>query len=73
MAARSTNSRGGWQIKRVNSATGPLNSTDMTDAIEEETNVTNQTEMLWKGTQSSCVESKCEYYNFIVILFVTFF
>jgi len=59
MSARSTNSRGGWQVKRVNSATGPFVGTTMTDAIEEDTSVTDQTEMLWKGPESNCIGSKC--------------
>ena len=59
MAPRDTNNRGGWQVKRVNSATGPNVGTTMTDAIEEETSVTDQTEMLWKS-DSFCLGSKCE-------------
>ena len=58
MAAKDTNSRGGWQVKRVNSATGPFVGTAMTDAIEEDTSETDQTEVLWKG-QASCIGSKC--------------
>ena len=50
---------GGWQVKRVNSATGPNIGTTMTDAIEEETSVTDQTEMLWKS-DSFCLGSKCK-------------
>ena len=60
MSARSTNSKGGWQVKRVHSATGPFVGTTMTDAIEEDTSVTDQTEMLWKGPESDCVGSKCQ-------------
>ena len=59
MAPRDTNNRGGWQVKRVNSATGPEIGTTMTDAIEEETSVTDQTEMLWKS-DSLCLGSKCK-------------
>ena len=59
MAARDTNSRGGWQVKRVNSATGPFAGTTMTDAIEEDSSVTDQTEMLWIGPESACLGSKC--------------
>ena len=60
MSARDTNSRGGWQVKRVNSVTGPLVGTTMTDAIEEDTSVTDQTEIVWKGPESVCTESKCK-------------
>ena len=59
MAPRDTNNRGGWQVKRVNSATGPIVGTTMTDAIEEETSVTDQTEVLWKS-DSLCLGSKCK-------------
>ena len=66
MAARDTNSKGGWQLKRVNSITGPaigfpvsLIGTDMIDAIDQATSVTDQTEILWKGPESFCPQSKC--------------
>ena len=59
MSARDTNDWGGWQVKRVNSATGPLVGTIMTDAIGEDTSVTDQTEMLWKGPESNCLGSRC--------------
>ena len=59
MTPKDTNSQGGWQIKRVNSATGPLDGSTMTDAIEEDTSVTDQTEMLWKS-DSFCVGTKCK-------------
>ena len=60
MAPRDNNNRGGWQVKRVNSATGPDNGTTMTDAIEEATSVTDQTEMLWKGPNEICLTSECK-------------
>ena len=60
MAPRDTNIRGGWQVKRINSATGPNVGTTMTDAIEEATNVTDQTEVLWKS-DSFCAGTKCKY------------
>ena len=60
MSARDTNSRGGWQVKRVNSATGPFVGTTMTDAIEEDTSVTDQTEIVWKGPESVCTGSQCQ-------------
>ena len=59
MAPRDTNNRGGWQVKRVNSDTGPFVGTTMTDAIEEATNVTGQTEMLWES-DSFCLGTKCK-------------
>ena len=59
MSPRDTNNRGGWQVKRVNSVTGPTEGTNMTDAIEEATSVTDQTEMLWKS-DSFCVGTKCK-------------
>ena len=59
MAPRDTNNRGGWQVKRVNSVTGPNDGTAMTDAIEEATDVTDQTEILWKS-EDFCLGSKCK-------------
>ena len=36
-----------WQIKRINSITGPV-GTNMSDAIRMSSNVTGQTKVLWK-------------------------
>ena len=52
MAARAPSldeKRGGWQIKRVNSVTGPSEGTVMTDAIENRFGVEGQTDVLWSG------------------------
>ena len=64
MAPRDENTRGGWQVKRVNSVTGPTEGTTMTDAIEEATSVTDQTEMLWKS------DSLSNYLPNIIIIFI---
>ena len=50
---------GGWQVKRVNSVTGPSDGTVMTDAIEKEQSVTDQTTLLWKGPNNFCPGSNC--------------
>ena len=53
MSARAGSPKGGWQVKRINSVTGPFDGTKMTDAIEKwNTNVTGQTTMLWSGPDS---------------------
>ena len=69
MAPRDTNDRGGWQVKRVNSATGPNVGTVMTDAIEEEKSVTDQTTLLWKGPENRCLGSKCSYVHLLTRIF----
>ena len=38
-----------WQLKRVNSITGPVNTT-LSDAIRSEYSVTGQTEVLWSSS-----------------------
>ena len=60
MAARDTSNQGGWQVKRVNSVTGPLTVEPfMTDAIQEEKSVTDQTTLLWKGPNNFCPQTQC--------------
>ena len=63
MAARA-NRRGGrdeggddlrdmpWQIKRVNSSTGPV-GTDLSEAIRDPDSIPGQTEMLWKSDNTT--------------------
>ena len=67
MSSKAGGSQGGWQVKRINSVTGPLNGTNMTEAIEKwNTNVTGQVTIIWHGNDSTGgLASKCKFYNFI--------
>ena len=57
--------RGGWQIKRVNSVTGPFVGTAMSDAIENRESVTGQTEVLWSGLwPEDGATEKCNFAHF---------
>ena len=47
MSAKRWTGQGPWQLKRVNSTTGPYVGTLMSDAIRSPYSVTGQTEMLW--------------------------
>ena len=39
-----------WQLKRVNSETGPSVNTTLSDAIRSEYSVPGQTEVLWSSS-----------------------
>ena len=41
-----------WQIKRVNSSTGPV-GTDLSEAIRDPDSIPGQTEMLWKSSNTT--------------------
>ena len=47
MGAKRYTGQGPWQLKRVNSTTGPYVGTYMSDAIRADYSVPGQTEMLW--------------------------
>ena len=49
MTSKAGSNNGPWQIKRVSSITGLVEST-LSDAIQQDTSVTGQTEILWKAT-----------------------
>ena len=62
-------SRGGWQIKRVKSSTGPFVGTLMNDAIENKDSVTGQTEVLWSGpTATQGITAECKYIQILNLL-----
>ena len=66
MAARAPNldpNRGGWQIKRVNSVTGPFQGTVMIDAIENRFGVDGQTEVLWSSPYpNQGINATCKFW-----------
>ena len=66
MSSKAGGSQGGWQVKRVNSITGPFVGTDMSDAIDQwNTNVTGQTTMIWSGPDSQFgTTSSCKLFRF---------
>ena len=65
MSSMAGSPQGGWQVKRVNSVTGPFDETKMTDAIEQwNTDVTGQVTMIWSGPDSQLGRSsKCKFYK----------
>ena len=67
MSSQAGSPKGGWQVKRVNSLTGPFNGTNMIKAIEQwNKTVTGQVTMIWSGDDSQFgTASKCKFYNFI--------
>ena len=50
MSSKAGSYQGQWQLKRVNSSTGPNVGTYMSDAIREPHSITGQTEILWKSS-----------------------
>ena len=65
MSAKAGSANGGWEIKRVNSVTGPFVGMVMTDAIEKwNEDVPGQTTMIWSGPDSQDgPESECKFYK----------
>ena len=65
MSSKADGPQGGWQVKRVNSVTGPFDGTKMTDAIEKwNTDVTGQVTMIWTGPDSQDgTSSRCKFYK----------
>ena len=65
MSSKAGGPQGGWQVKRVNSETGPFDETKMTDAIEQwNTDVTGQVKMIWSGPDSQLgTSSTCKFYK----------
>ena len=68
MSSKAGSPQGGWQVKRVNSVTGPTGpdvGTAMTDAIEQwNTDVTGQVTMIWSGPDSQLgISSTCKFYK----------
>ena len=67
MSSKAGSPQGGWQVKRVNSVTGPFDETKMTDAIEQwNTDVPGQVKMIWSGPDSQLgISSKCKFYKIL--------
>ena len=52
MSSQSGSGQGTWQLKRVNSNTGPI-GTSLSDALQSTSDVAGQTEILYASPQTS--------------------
>ena len=51
MSGKSNSKKGNWQIKRVNSKSGPLKGTMMSQAIRKPISVSGETKVLWSARE----------------------
>ena len=47
MSSKKDSKQGNWQVKRINSKSGPLKGTILSDAIRSANSVPGETEVLW--------------------------
>ena len=58
MSAKSNSKKGNWQIKRINSKSGPLNGTVMSEAIRKSESISGESKILWsarEGQGNECI------------------
>ena len=57
MSAKDKSKQGNWQMKRVNSKSGPLKGTILSDAIRSNKSVAGETEVLWAAKEDEGYQS----------------
>ena len=65
MSSKNNSRQGPWQLKRINSKTGPHVGTQLSSAIRSEQTTTNQTTVLWKTTNING-----EFHNFYNFMYL---
>ena len=62
MSSKAESGQGPWQVKRVNSRTGPV-ATTMSDALRKPKSIRGQTKLLWSYAEETDLSVKQKFHK----------